>query len=75
MRLNVTADQLAYLLDGEIRGQTRQITGISFDSRTTAPGDVFIALTGELVDGHDFVEQAFERGAVAALLFTSILTG
>lgn len=68
MRLNVTADQLAYLLDGEIRGQTRQITGISFDSRTTAPGDVFIALTGELVDGHDFVEQAFERGAVAALV-------
>ena len=68
MRLNVTADQLAYLLDGEIRGQTRQITGISFDSRTTAPGDVFIALTSELVDGHDFVEQAFERGAVAALV-------
>ena len=40
MRLNVTTDQLAYLLDGEVRGQTRQITGISFDSRTTSPGDV-----------------------------------
>ena len=68
MRLNVTTDQLAYLLDGEVRGQTRQITGISFDSRTTSPGDVFIALTGELVDGHDFVAQALERGAVAALV-------
>lgn len=44
------------------------ITGWSIDSRTTQPGDLFIALSGERFDGHDFVAAAFERGAVAALV-------
>lgn len=44
-----------------------QITGWSFDTRTIAEGDLFIALPGEKVDGHDFIAQAFEKGAAAAL--------
>lgn len=42
------------------------ISGISIDTRTLAPGDLFVALQGER-DGHDFVEAAFAKGAVAAL--------
>lgn len=40
----------------------------SIDSRSVAPGDLFIAIKGDRFDGHAFVETAFEAGAVAALV-------
>ncbi len=43
-------------------------TGYSIDSREVQPGDLFIALKGDNTDGHDHLKQAFERGAVAALV-------
>jgi len=43
-------------------------TGYSIDSRTVAPGDLFFAVKGERLDGHDFVAAALERGAVAAVV-------
>ncbi|MFN3954742.1 MAG: UDP-N-acetylmuramoyl-tripeptide--D-alanyl-D-alanine ligase [Pararhodobacter sp.] len=42
-------------------------SGISIDSRSLVPGDLFVALSAER-DGHEFVAQAFERGAAAALV-------
>ncbi|CAA7618521.1 UDP-N-acetylmuramoylalanyl-D-glutamyl-2,6-diaminopimelate--D-alanyl-D-alanine ligase [Magnetospirillum sp. UT-4] len=42
--------------------------GVSIDSRTVAPGDLFIALAGPSHDGHDYVQAAIESGAVAALV-------
>ena len=50
---------------GPIKGH---VFGIAIDSREVAPGDMFIALPGTTADGHDFVEQAFSRGAGAALV-------
>lgn len=44
------------------------ITGFNHDTRTIKPGDLFVAIRGESFDGHRFVEQAFEKGAVAALV-------
>jgi len=44
------------------------ISGVSTDSRQVRPGDLFVAIPGERVDGHLFVDQALERGAVAALV-------
>ncbi|QQL44702.1 UDP-N-acetylmuramoyl-tripeptide--D-alanyl-D-alanine ligase [Sulfuriroseicoccus oceanibius] len=41
--------------------------GLSFDSRTCEPGDVFVALVAER-DGHDFISTALGRGAVACLV-------
>src|SRR4051812_33794801 len=43
------------------------ISGWSFDSRTTQRGDCFFALHGER-DGHEFVEAAFQRGAALAVV-------
>jgi UDP-N-acetylmuramoyl-tripeptide--D-alanyl-D-alanine ligase len=43
-------------------------TGYSIDSRTIQPGEVFFAVRGEKMDGHDFVEQALEKGAIAAVV-------
>jgi len=42
--------------------------GYSIDSRTVQPGDLFFAVKGERLDGHDFVQQALERGAVSAVV-------
>jgi UDP-N-acetylmuramoyl-tripeptide--D-alanyl-D-alanine ligase len=43
-------------------------TGISIDSRTLMPGDLFVALSGPSHDGHDFTAAAFARGAAAAMV-------
>ena len=42
-------------------------SGVSIDTRTLVPGDLFIALKAAR-DGHDFVAQALEKGAAAALV-------
>ena len=42
--------------------------GYSIDSRTVSPGELFFAVKGERLDGHDFVAAALERGAVAAVV-------
>jgi UDP-N-acetylmuramoyl-tripeptide--D-alanyl-D-alanine ligase len=42
--------------------------GYSIDSRTVQPGELFFAVKGERLDGHDFVEQALSRGAIAAVV-------
>ena len=42
-------------------------SGVSIDTRTLQPGDLFVALKAER-DGHDFVAQALEKGAAAALV-------
>lgn len=41
--------------------------GVSIDSRSLAPQDLFVALQGPSFDGHDFIAKAFESGAAAAL--------
>ncbi len=42
--------------------------GVSIDTRSLVPGDLFVALRGPNHDGHDFVEAAIERGAAAAMV-------
>jgi UDP-N-acetylmuramoyl-tripeptide--D-alanyl-D-alanine ligase len=45
--------------------------GYSIDSRTVRSGELFFAVKGENMDGHDFVDQALEKGAVAAVVSVS----
>ncbi|WP_298464648.1 UDP-N-acetylmuramoyl-tripeptide--D-alanyl-D-alanine ligase [uncultured Erythrobacter sp.] len=44
-----------------------QAAGVEMDSRDVRPGDLFVALKGEAMDGHKFLPQAFAAGAVAAI--------
>lgn len=46
------------------------VIGITTDTRSIQPGEVFLALQGENFDGHNFVEQAINRGAIAAIVTT-----
>ncbi len=45
-----------------------EATGVTFDSRAVARGDLFFALAGETTDGHAFVADALSRGAAAAVV-------
>ncbi|MEE4174189.1 MAG: UDP-N-acetylmuramoyl-tripeptide--D-alanyl-D-alanine ligase [Xanthomonadales bacterium] len=63
MELEAAAGILGVSLDSQLA-----FTGITTDSRAVEPGMLFAALPGERVDGHDFVSQAEEAGAVAALV-------
>ena len=49
-------------------GRDWQASGVAIDTRTVQQGDLFVALSGERVDGHDYVEQALQTGASAALV-------
>ncbi|MEM8779483.1 MAG: UDP-N-acetylmuramoyl-tripeptide--D-alanyl-D-alanine ligase [Cyanobacteria bacterium P01_G01_bin.49] len=48
------------------------VKSINTDSRTIKPGEVFLALRGEKFDGHLFVEQAINKGAIAVICETPI---
>ncbi len=48
-------------------GASVELQGISTDSRTVQPGDLFIPLRGDHFDGHDYLTQAIQRGAAACL--------
>jgi UDP-N-acetylmuramoyl-tripeptide--D-alanyl-D-alanine ligase len=50
-------------------------TGVSTDSRTTKAGDCFFAIPGENFDGHDYVADAFAKGAVCAVVSKDIDEG
>lgn len=53
---------------GGIASHDFQASGVEMDSRDVKSGDVFIALKGEAMDGHKFIEGAFAKGAVAAIV-------
>ncbi len=50
-------------------------TGVSTDSRTVKPSDCFFAIPGESFDGHDYVDDAFAKGAVCAVVSKDIPVG
>lgn len=45
----------------------REVTGLAYDSRRIMPGMVFVAVRGQHTDGHDYIENAIDRGAVAVI--------
>jgi UDP-N-acetylmuramoyl-tripeptide--D-alanyl-D-alanine ligase len=47
-------------------------TGVSIDTRTLQPGDLFVALRGETGDGHDFVADAMARGVAGAMVHRDV---
>lgn len=62
------ADVLEALTGRRLSKRGPAITDTVIDSRQAIPGSLFVALPGERVDGHDFVADAFERGAHLAFV-------
>lgn len=67
---DITAGEIIKPIKGAlISGRAGSILrGISTDSREIAPGQLFLALKGERYDGHDFVENAIEKGASCIIM-------
>ena len=64
-----TARDLAAALEtAPSAAMTVPVGGVSIDSRTAEPGDLFVAIKGERMDGHKFVGTAFDKGAAAAIV-------
>jgi UDP-N-acetylmuramoyl-tripeptide--D-alanyl-D-alanine ligase len=61
-----TSEEIAAATGGKLAGKPFAATGVSIDTRTIEPGDLFVALGGSR-DGHEFVEQAMAKGAAGAL--------
>ena len=62
-----TAEAAADATGGELKGANWHATGVCIDTREIKKGDLFVALTDNR-DGHDFVAEAFAKGASAALI-------
>ena len=60
--------QAAEALGARLRGSDVEFSGVSTDSRTLRPGDLFVALRGERFDAHAFLAQAAAAGAAGALV-------
>ena len=67
--LPMTLAEAATAMSGEIvKGSPEaMIASVSTDSRGAAPGDLFIPLTGDRFDGHDYIEAALDAGATATV--------
>ncbi len=72
MKASGTMPTLGHILEalsGEpVPAAAQPVTDAVIDSRLAIPGSLFVALEGDKVDGHDFLQEAFDRGAIAALV-------
>jgi UDP-N-acetylmuramoyl-tripeptide--D-alanyl-D-alanine ligase len=64
-----TTDELIAATGGELRGAVSvPLTGVSIDSRSVAKGDIFAAIRGDRVDGHEYAHMALKAGAGVAIV-------
>lgn len=68
--MKFTVEEIAEITGGDLVNADNGVTceGAAVDSRLVTPGQLFVALQGERVDGHDFVAPAISAGATAALV-------
>lgn len=66
--LDRVAEALGNAIDTRQVQERGELDGINTDSRSVKPGQVFVALVGEQFDGHDFIQDAIEKGAAAIVV-------
>ncbi|MFQ5469776.1 MAG: UDP-N-acetylmuramoyl-tripeptide--D-alanyl-D-alanine ligase [Gammaproteobacteria bacterium] len=64
----MSLSEAANLLSAELVGENAVFNSVSIDTRTLKKGDLFVALSGPNFDGHDFVAQARNKGAIGLLV-------
>lgn len=67
-------DVLAKAFGGVLTGEKQNVTAITTDTRELRDGDVFLALRGRNRDGHDYLVQAFDKGAVCVITEKAVNT-
>jgi len=66
---------LCRIVDGELQGADVPFDAVSIDTRSLREGDLFVALKGARFDANEFIEQAEQAGAVAALVERKTASG
>lgn len=64
----MSLSEVAYAVNGKLRGNDTEIEGVTTDTRTLAAGDLFVALRGPQFDGHAFIDQAREQHAAGVMV-------
>jgi len=64
--------EVAEFIQGKYRGANVPFQFVSIDTRTLQPGDLYVALVGERLDGHEFIQQAIDKGASGVLVSKKI---
>lgn len=72
--LSLNLSQIATWMNARFSGIDAPLHGISIDSRTLSKGDLYVALKGERVDGHAFIKEVENKGAVGVLVSEDIET-
>ena len=67
-----TSQDILDAVKGASNVSQTDISGVSIDTRTLQPGDLFIALEGDIGDGHGHVDAAFDAGAHAAIIHKDV---
>lgn len=67
MLINLTLSDIAQACGGELVGEDCTLSAVVTDTRKITSGCVFVALKGERFDGHDYIYQAIQNGAIAVV--------
>jgi UDP-N-acetylmuramoyl-tripeptide--D-alanyl-D-alanine ligase len=72
--ITLSLKQLQQVIQADLIGDDAVFSGISVNSRELAAGNLYIALVGNELDGHDFVREAEAKGAIAVVLSKPVKT-
>src|SRR5262247_378984 len=74
--MNLTLEEISASLGGTLQGPANvRVKGYSIDTRTVKPGELFFAIRGPRFDGHEFVRQALDKKAAAAVIERPVQSG
>ncbi len=71
---SVRLAEVAAAINAQHRGTNVPFQSVSTDTRTLQSGDLFVALTGDRFDGHEYIRQAEEKGAAAVMISREVPT-
>lgn len=73
--MQLKLSEIAAAINGKLIGNDATVNGVSIDTRTLLPGNLYIAIKGKQFDGHDFVDKAEKAGAEALLVSRTLNSG
>ena len=68
MSFELELDECVAPLQAQLTGDSVALSGVSIDTRTLKPGELYIAIAGERFNGHEFVDAAEQAGAAAIMI-------
>lgn len=72
--ISLSLSEAAKILQTTLSGANATFTGISSDSRTIQPGNLFVAIEGPQFNGHDYLQMVADKGAIGAIVSQAVST-